>query len=356
MTMTEENKKTILYIVEDEKTAQFRYRVKNIVETLKNFSEWETKWIFTADIEKANLDEIDLIVILRQTGKDKKLLDLIELAKKRNIKTLFDLDDLIFDYKDLPSLMRGTNSKNVAYWVGYIYGIRKIAKKVDGFIATNDFLAGKLKRSFDRTVKVIPNSLNDAQVEVAEECLKNKKHDEFVIGYFSGSPTHTKDIKMVESEIFKFLDQHKDTKLKIVGFMEPSFEMKKRIEVGQVEILELMEYLEQLKTMSKVDVNIAPLVVNEFTNCKSELKFFEAAAVETTTIASPIYAFKKAISDGKTGFLVEPGKWYDKLEYLYNNPQENQKIAKAARKYALENYYGKKFVKEVEEAYRAFMV
>jgi len=53
--------------------------------------------------------------------------------------------------------------------------------------------------------------------------------------------------------------------------------------------------------------------------------------------------------------LAKPGEWYDKLEYLYSNPSENQKIAKAARKYALENYYGKKFAKEVEEAYNFFM-
>ena len=105
---------------------------------------------------------------------------------------------------------------------------------------------------------------------------------------------------------------------------------------------------------SKVDVNIAPLVVSEFTNCKSELKFFEAAAVETTTIASPIYTFKKSIKNGENGFLAKPGEWYDKLEYLYNNPKENQKIAKKARKYALENYYGDKFLKTVEEAYELF--
>ena len=101
-------------------------------------------------------------------------------------------------------------------------------------------------------------------------------------------------------------------------------------------------------------MNIAPLLVNDFTNCKSELKFFEAAAVETTTIASPTYAFKKAIADGKNGFLAEPGEWYDNLEYLYQHPEENRKIALAAKKYALKHYYGKEFLEEVEVAYDYF--
>jgi glycosyltransferase involved in cell wall biosynthesis len=106
--------------------------------------------------------------------------------------------------------------------------------------------------------------------------------------------------------------------------------------------------------MAEVDVNIAPLVINDFTNCKSELKFFEAAAVETTTIASPNYSFKKAITDGKNGFLAKPEEWYQKLEYLYNHPEENRKIALEAKKYALKHYYGEEFLKEVEETYDYF--
>ncbi|MBO7718339.1 glycosyltransferase, partial [Candidatus Saccharibacteria bacterium] len=93
---------------------------------------------------------------------------------------------------------------------------------------------------------------------------------------------------------------------------------------------------------------------NDFTNCKSELKFFEAGAVETTTIASPTYAFLKAIENGKNGFLARPGEWYDKLEYLYKHPEENKTIAKQARKYALKHYYGKEFLEEVEAAYDYF--
>ena len=347
--------KKVLYIAENVESAQFRYRVKNVAEALDSSTEWQAKWVLASDIDSVKLDSIDLVVILRQTAKDKKILDFVDLAQNCGIKVLFDLDDLIFDYRDILALLKGTNSKNVVYWMGYILGIRRIAKKVDGFVTTNDFLAKKLKRSFNRPVKVIPNSLDDAQVEAADECIKDKEHKGFVIGYFSGSPTHVRDLRMIEPEIFKFLDEHNDAKLRIVGFMEPSHEMKKRIKNGQVEILKFMDYLEQLKTMSKVDVNIAPLVISEFTNCKSELKFFEAAAVETTTIASPTYTFKKAISDGKNGFLAQPGEWYDKLEYLYSNPSENQKIAKAARKYALENYHGKKFAKEVEEVYNLFM-
>lgn len=356
--MTEEkSKKTVLYIVEDKEVAQFRYRVKNVAEALKKSSDWEAKWILTSEFEDADLEDVDLVVTLRQSGKDGKILKIIQSIRARGVKVLFDLDDLIFDFGDLPILMSSTNSKNIFYWMGYVGGIRRIAKKVDGFITTNEFLAGKLKRSFGKICTVIPNSLDNEQVKISEKLIQEKDDKkDFIIGYFSGSPTHRKDFALVESELIEFLEKYDDAKLRVVGYMEFSDKMKSLISRSKVQVLELVDYLKLLKLISEVDVNIAPLLVNDFTNCKSELKFFEAAVVETTTIASPTFAFRKAISDGENGFLTEPGEWYNKLEYLYKNSEENRKIAKVARKYVLENYYGEKFVKEVEKAYEPFVI
>ena len=271
-------------------------------------------------------------------------------------KVLFDIDDLIFDYRDLKLIYNTTKEKSLFYWLGYIWGVRRIAKRVDGFLCTNEFLAGKLKRSFNKPVRVIPNSLNREQVELSKKLIKkkDKKQEKFVVGYFSGSPTHMKDFRMVEPELVKFLQSHEDVKLRVVGDMEFSNEMKKWIEKDRVEVLDKVDYLKLQELISGVDVNIAPLLINDFTNCKSELKFFEAGVVETTTIASPTYTFKKAIKDGKNGFLAKSGEWYDKLEYLYKHPEENKKIAKNAREYALKHYYGKEFLEEVEEAYDYF--
>lgn len=348
--------KNILFVAESYESAQYRYRVGNVIEAIEKRSDWGVHAALTIDINDTYLINTNLVVILRQAAKNKTILEFIEKAHRRGVKVLFDLDDLVFDYQDLPKILKGIHTLDVAYWTGFIWGVRRIAKKSDGFVTTNDFLAKRLKRSFGKPVKVIPNSLNDAQLKMADRCLQEKAHDGFVIGYFSGSPTHVRDLRLVESEIFKFLDTHKDAKLKIVGFMEPSKEMKKRIKTGQIELQGFVGYLKQIDLMSKIDVNIAPLVVSEFTNCKSELKFFEAAAVETVTIASPIYTFKNAIIDGENGFLAKPGEWYKKIDHIYNSRKEVEKIAKNARKYALENYHGKKFVEDVEEAYKSFMV
>ncbi len=358
--------KKILYVVEDRCSAQFRYRVKNVIECLDDSKKWSAEWVTCEKIDNIAVESYEFFVILRQTAKDDVLLNFIDKVHRAGKKVFYDLDDLIFDYRDLPLLMSSTNSKNVFYWIGYFWGIRRIAKKVDGFIVTNDFLAKKIRRSFDKSVRVIRNSLNDEQIRVSNKWIEKKKDKnelekvvdnksrQFKIGYFSGSPTHVKDFRLIEAELARFLQLHEDAVMKVVGYMEFSGEMKKMIEGGRVEVIGVVDYLRLQGLISKVDVNIAPLEINDFTNCKSELKFFEAAAVETVTIASPTYTFKKAIDNGENGFLAKPGEWYDKLEFLYDNPEERQKIAKAARVYALEHYHGKKFLKEVEMSYDSF--
>ena len=350
------HKKKVIYIVENEKSAQFRYRVHNIEQLFKTDREWDVEHRLGETVDRETVEEADLIIIERQSAKNTSVLKIIDSAQDQKKKVLFDLDDLIFDYRDLPLLMISTNSKNILYWVGYFWGIRRIAKKVDGFLCTNQFLANKLRRSFHKPVRIIPNSLNKEQIEVSEGCLKSKKKNKntFVIGYFSGSPTHVRDFQMVEPELISFIDEYRDTSLLIVGYMSYSRQMKDLISSDRVKVIAPVNYLELQKKICEVDVNIAPLVLNDFTNCKSELKYFEAAVVETTTIASPNYSFSHAIDNGVNGFLVEKGEWKKVLEYLRENRDKNRVIAKKARFNALENYYGSKVKKMIKEAYGYF--
>ena len=346
----------IIYLYKDSQSAQFPYRVWNPFWACKSHSQKWRSIIFNIDELaelKQKLSTAEMLIIERQTSKNRVIPDLIKEAKAQGLKVIFDLDDLIFDYRDLPLLMRSTNSRNVPYWLGYFWGIRRIAKHADGFLATNDFLAKKLKRSFRKPVAVIPNSLSAVQVAYSDEkhLKKAKPHKGFILGYFSGSPTHAKDFRLIEPEILKFLEDHRDAKLKVVGYMDFSSRAKKLLDEKRIIFEKPVDFEKLQEKIAEVDVNLAPLVENDFTNCKSELKFFEAAAVETTTIASPTFAFKNAIKEGETGFLARPGEWFDKIEYLYQNPDKNRKIALAAKNYCLENYYGKKFLAQVEGAY-----
>ena len=133
----------------------------------------------------------------------------------------------------------------------------------------------------------------------------------------------------------------------------PNF-LKPYINNNQIVFKPLVNFIELQNLMAGVDVNIVPLVNNRFTNCKSELKFFEGAIVETLTVATPIYTYKNCIQNGKTGFLCNPGEWLGILEKIYNKDVDYCNIVKNAHKFAIEEYYGEKFLTEVESCFDYF--
>ena len=82
----------------------------------------------------------------------------------------------------------------------------------------------------------------------------------------------------------------------------------------RIEILPLTDFLTLETLIGSTDLNIVPLQTNVFSNSKSELKYFEAAIVETPTLATPTYSFRLAIEDGVNGYLVDSYDWEDRLE------------------------------------------
>ena len=100
-------------------------------------------------------------------------------------------------------------------------------------------------------------------------------------------------------------------KLRIVGFLGVTGGIEKF--GSRVELYPLQDPINLQRLIAEVEINISPLQNNLFTNCKSELKYFEAAITGTITVATPTYSFSRAIVDGENGFLAKAFDWEDKL-------------------------------------------
>ena len=80
--------------MEDTKSAQFRYRVKNVAEALGD-SDYEVEWVMKSELDGVDLGRYDLVVVLRQTDKDGVVGRFIDSAHEVSKKVLFDLDDVL---------------------------------------------------------------------------------------------------------------------------------------------------------------------------------------------------------------------------------------------------------------------
>ena len=356
-------KLAVLLYPDDNKASSFRYRGYNIYQTTKTSKKWQLIYFFLPEIDAVAklVEETDLLIFGRIDKWGPALDELSIKAKAHGAKVLQDLDDCIcgpYYIKDAFNLI-SPDYADQEYWINTSAHYELISYLADGFVTTNDYLGKKLSITHNnKPYRVIKNFLNQEQIDYANELNAEDASDndgQFTIGYFSGSHTHVTDFEVVYPELIDFLSDHKDAKLKIVGYMQLPDSADKYIDNGQIELAPIVDFLTLQKLVKNVTVNIAPLDDNIFANCKSDLKFYEAGLVKTPTIASPTFAFKKAIKSGETGFLARPGEWYDTLCRLYQDSDLRKSIAENAYNYCVKTYAPEKCLAEIEEAYDSFI-
>jgi glycosyltransferase involved in cell wall biosynthesis len=331
------------YAVPD--TSTFRYRVFNMIEALRIAEpEASAAWFTAADGSSAAeaVAASDLVVICRAKY-TRHVGAVVARARAARRRVLFDVDDFVFDTRYarlvIETLDGDSEERSLQDWFGTISRLGTTLQLCDGAITTNEFLAERIRRFHAVPTFVIPNFLNEAQLALSARVAETKRlarDDRIRIGYFSGSPSHNRDFAIVEPALLQLLEEDPRIVLRVVGFLDlsPSLEAYR----DRLELLPLQDFLNLQRLMGEVELNIVPLQDNEFTNCKSELKYFEAAVVGTVTVASPVYTLRRAIRHGENGFLATAQDWYSTLREAADGLDGLEPIADAALDDALERY------------------
>ena len=88
-----------------------------------------------------------------------------------------------------------------------------------------------------------------------------------------------------------------------------------------------------------MDINLIPLVINPFTEGKSDLKYYESALVEVPSVASPTVVYQSCIEPGSNGFLARTSDdWYAALRDLIVDSELRRRMGKRAYQHAIEHY------------------
>ena len=290
------------------------------------------------------LEKIDL-VILQRAKWSFELERFIRILKKKNIKIIYDMDDLIYHTKYVPKYLNSIGDYR-EFSIDAFFALAKryelIASISDGFIVTTKSLSEHIQKDFQKPVWILPNFLNLEQEEESKKIVLEKENtssdEKFMIGYFIGSNSHQRDLEIVESAIIRLMNEYDNIYLKIVGFMTLSENLKQFKKKGRIIFDKFVPYQELQYKIGEVDVNIIPLQIHEFNACKSELKYFESSIVDTISIAVDNEVYRNIIEDGKDGFLCKEMDWYEKLKYVYLHPEEMVKVREEAKKKCYERY------------------
>lgn len=310
----------VAYFYEKPDNSTFRYRVYNMAQALNNDGdELSAAYFFLADLDR--LDDIaelaDLLVICRSRY-DSRINQLVSAFHKRRKKVLFDIDDLVFntDYVHLLVKTLDLDSGNPQVWddwFAYCSRLGATLKLCDGAITTNEVLAARLHEFSRLPVAVVPNFMNREQLELSERVFAAKQAqapgaDGLIhLGYFSGSPSHNRDFALVIPALEELLEEDPRLGLVVVGYIEAGPRLAR---FGKrVTRYPFQDFINLQKLIGSVEINLMPLQFNVFTNSKSELKYFEAAAVGTLSIASPSTVYARTIRHGDTGYLAQGHQW-----------------------------------------------
>lgn len=258
-----------------------------------------------------------------------------QLKKKYGFKIIVDFDDY---YKLSPNQLR------YKIWKDHDVANRMVQAAVgsDLIFVTNKQLYNVYKE-FNSNIVIVANALPFNTIKFPPASQPDKVRFLYVAG-----KTHYNDLKLLHG-LFHRLRSDSDFKRK-ASFTFCGYDStpdKDRISARMEaickiygsyvrrEILPLDNYFEHY---CYGDVSIAPLQDNFYNNCKSNLKFIEAACMKLPFICSDVSPYDKEVMAPGIIWCKNTADWYKAFKFFINNPRAVEDFGNANYKYAKERY------------------
>lgn len=345
----------VAYFADTPNDSSFRFRAYSMAKALDDADIGiSSAWFYRADgrVLDEVFTEADVVVVHRSEYRP-ELDHLIGLARRKGIPVLFDCDDLVFDETAVPLIMTtlgqpmshsGHGVDLWAIWYAMISRLAATARLCDGFIASTEALASQARDLLQVPAAVVPNFLTDEELDYsqavveARDSVGRQRDGRLHIGYFSGSPSHINDLAIAGEALRAVLRRHRNVHVRIAGYMSVRDAGLERF-ADRVDVVPFTDYVNLHRVIGQTEVNIAPLQNNRFTQCKSELKWFDAAVVGIPTLASRTESMVAAVEHGVDGLLLADHQWEDALEAVVTDYDgKGRRLGDTARQVVLERY------------------
>ncbi len=335
----------VVFVSGEVQTPGHEYRVLRYAKAAAAIA-GKVDWLTLEDYERhREIIRSASTVILWRTANSPEVEAVIQLARDASAQILFDVDDLIF----LPeianaAIIDGIRSQN--YLEGEVAALflrfREVMEQADACFCTTRELADQIRR-LGLIAYVLPNGFDYDAFAIARRAARRwcaaREGGQIRIGYASGSRTHQRDFGIAADAIARVLADHDDCRLVLFrapGTGQPLLDIDEfqsfHSLADRIEWRDMVPLSDLPNEIARFDINLAPLETgNIFCECKSELKYFEAALVGVCTVASPTGPMARAISHGETGLLATtPEEWHKSLSDLVMQPDLRRRLADGA--------------------------
>lgn len=334
----------VLLIVDDHLGQCLRYRVNQKIEQLEAAGFEATYYSWTSITEAQNKIAFFDVVIFYRTPAFPGVIRAIKYAKMAKKVVFYEIDDLIFDSDLFPEPIES-------------YGGQVSQEQYDGLVK-GTVLFQEAMRTCDMAIASTPPLLRQMEKVVGEgNCYLHRnaldsnnhkalavtspkvKRDYLSIFYGSGTKAHNSDFnELVAPALARILEQHSHVRLTLMGYLTvPDILTPYQERIDRVDIVkDIAVYYEFLK---QADISLAVLHPTTVNNCKSELKWFEAASFKIPSVVSNTEVYTESVAHGKDGYIAANAEeWFDCLDLLVNSEALRREIGGNAYKRVMQQY------------------
>ncbi|MEP5765007.1 MAG: glycosyltransferase [Halieaceae bacterium] len=255
-------------------------------------------------------------------------------ARRLGLRIIYDIDDPIFDrrvYADnrnLETLEPGEREALLQSSEQYLEVMRQCEFCTVSTSAMAELVAGHLPLE----TFIWRNAVDAESALLAEQAraAAESTGDGPLIAYMSGSRAHDRDFDSIAEVLAQLLGRHEELRLMLVGYVQLPQSLTAFSE--RIEIVPFGNYFEYFAALARADLTVVPLLHDSFNECKSAIRYFEAALLGLPTVASGVGQFREVIEHGVDGYLAEtPEQWLELLEQLLQQPELRRSVGERAR-------------------------
>lgn len=280
------------------------------------------------------------------------VLRLIAYAKSLGLRVLYDIDDLGFDHRYFPAALdtyAGTIDKATHEHLYLDNPFFSVAMQQcdDIIVSTPPLVTYAREIVGDRQrIWVHPNAIGS----LLDGLGKNVGAPDYDTGgepvrlfYGSATKAHKQVFyDLLAPALARVLAQRADVMVEFVGYFKLPEELlpfEERIIVREP----LGSYAEFLRALQSADISLSVLEDNPFTDCKSEIKWLEAAVFGIPSVVTPTAAYRalaETSGEGTPGFLTAAtvDEWAASLTSLIDSADLRERIGQRAKNLAYQAF------------------
>lgn len=320
----------------------YRYRIQQKLEQVAALG-WLGAFVSWQDGAAARraLHFCHVVIFYRVPGFP-DVLHTIEYAKALNKIVVYDVDDLIFDRARLAEKFRthdaqlSRKERRDLLWGATLY--RAALAACPYFIASTPALAAEMEQVAGTGNGFVHRNALDATLRgYLQMRLPKLVSGRVRIFYGSGTKTHDADFALAAAALARVLERYPEVDLVLVGHLSlPEAFASYHARIIRIGLLDFEPYLEVL---SQADINIAPLEAGVFADCKSEIKWLEAAMLGVPSVVSLTRTYAEVLIDGVDAHIARTSdEWFDRLALLVADVERRKAMGERARGKAEREY------------------